>query len=44
MPAHSGRTFSITNPANDAVVAQVADGGADDARAAVAAAATAFPA
>jgi len=44
VPASAGRTFTVRNPADDAVVAQVADGGADDARAAVAAAAAAFPA
>jgi len=44
VPARSGRTFAVTNPAIDAVVAQVADGGVADARAAVDAAARAFPA
>ena len=44
VPARSGRTFAVTNPASDAVVAQVADGGVADARAAVDAAARAFPA
>ena len=44
VPARSGRTFAVTNPATDAVVAQVADGGVADARAAVDAAARAFPA
>ena len=44
VPARSGRRFAVRNPATDAVVAEVADGGADDARAAVAAAAEAFPA
>jgi succinate-semialdehyde dehydrogenase/glutarate-semialdehyde dehydrogenase len=43
VPARSGRTFAVTNPATDAVVAQVADGGVADARAAVDAAARAFP-
>jgi succinate-semialdehyde dehydrogenase/glutarate-semialdehyde dehydrogenase len=43
-PAASGRTFTVRNPATDVAVAQVADGGADDARRAVAAAAAAFPA
>ncbi|MFM8640938.1 MAG: NAD-dependent succinate-semialdehyde dehydrogenase [Planctomycetota bacterium] len=42
--AQSGRRFPVTNPASDAVVAQVADGGVADARAAVEAAARAFPA
>ena len=42
--ARSGRRFAVRNPATDAVVAEVADGGADDSRAAVAAAAAAFPA
>jgi succinate-semialdehyde dehydrogenase/glutarate-semialdehyde dehydrogenase len=44
VPARSGRRFVVRNPATDAVVAEVADGGADDSRAAVAAAAAAFPA
>ena len=44
VPAASGRTFGVRNPATDATVAEVADGGAPDARAAVAAAAAAFPA
>ncbi len=44
VPARSGRTFAVRNPATDAEVAQVADGGLDDARAAVEAAARAFPA
>ena len=44
VPARSGRTFAVTNPATDAVVAHVADGGVADARAAVDAAARAFPA
>ena len=44
VPAASGRTFAVRNPATDATVAEVADGGAPDARAAVAAAAAAFPA
>jgi succinate-semialdehyde dehydrogenase/glutarate-semialdehyde dehydrogenase len=44
VPARSGRTFAVRNPATDAEVAQVADGGLDDARAAVDAAARAFPA
>ena len=43
VPARSGRTFAVRNPATDAEVAQVADGGIDDARAAVDAAARAFP-
>ena len=43
VPARSGRTFAVTNPATDVVVAQVADGGVADARAAVDAAARAFP-
>jgi succinate-semialdehyde dehydrogenase/glutarate-semialdehyde dehydrogenase len=42
--ARSGRTFEVNNPATDDVVANVADGGAADARAAIAAAAAAFPA
>ena len=44
VPARSGRTFAVTNPATDTVVAQVADGGVADARGAVDAAARAFPA
>ena len=43
VPARSRRTFAVRNPATDAEVAQVADGGIDDARAAVDAAARAFP-
>ncbi len=43
VPARSGRTFDVRNPATDATIAQVADGAADDARAAVDAAARAFP-
>ncbi|RLT01101.1 MAG: aldehyde dehydrogenase family protein, partial [Planctomycetota bacterium] len=44
VPARSGRTFVVHNPATDAVIAQVADGDASDARAAIDAAARAFPA
>ena len=44
VPARGGRRFAVRNPATDATVAEVADGGVDDARAAVAAAAAAFPA
>ncbi len=40
--AGDGRTFAVTNPATGAVIGEVADGGADDARAAVDAAAAAF--
>ncbi|MBI2234641.1 MAG: succinate-semialdehyde dehydrogenase (NADP(+)), partial [Micavibrio aeruginosavorus] len=36
--ADSGKTFSVTNPANGAVLASVPDMGAADTRAAVAAA------
>ncbi|MDP0398616.1 NAD-dependent succinate-semialdehyde dehydrogenase [Tsukamurella strandjordii] len=36
-PAASGRTFDVIDPATGAVIARVADAGADDARAAVAA-------
>jgi succinate-semialdehyde dehydrogenase/glutarate-semialdehyde dehydrogenase len=43
VPARSGRAFPVRNPATDAIVAQVAEGGAGDARAAVDAAARAFP-
>ena len=43
VPARDGRTFAVRNPATDAIVAQVAEGSADDARAAVDAAARAFP-
>ncbi|TFC01068.1 aldehyde dehydrogenase family protein [Cryobacterium adonitolivorans] len=39
-----GRTFAVTNPLNDELVAEVAAGTAADAAAAVAAAAAAFPA
>jgi succinate-semialdehyde dehydrogenase/glutarate-semialdehyde dehydrogenase len=41
-PAASGRTFQSTNPATGAVVGEVADGGADDTRTAIEAAADAF--
>jgi succinate-semialdehyde dehydrogenase/glutarate-semialdehyde dehydrogenase len=44
VPARGGRRFTVRNPATDEAVATVADGGLDDARAAVAAAAAAFPA
>ena len=44
VPARSGRTFTVHNPATDEVIAQVADGDASDARAAIDAAARAFPA
>jgi succinate-semialdehyde dehydrogenase/glutarate-semialdehyde dehydrogenase len=44
VPARSGRAFPVRNPATDAEIAHVADGSADDARAAVDAAARAFPA
>jgi succinate-semialdehyde dehydrogenase/glutarate-semialdehyde dehydrogenase len=44
VPARDGRRFTVRNPATDEAVATVADGGLDDARAAVAAAAAAFPA
>ncbi len=44
LDATSGRTFETTNPATGAVLATVADGGPDDARAAVEAAARALPA
>ncbi len=44
VPAASGRRFAVRNPATDESIAQVADGGAEDARRAVAAAAAAFPA
>ena len=43
VPARDGRRFTVRNPATDEAVATVADGGVDDARAAVAAAAAAFP-
>ena len=43
VPARSRRTFAVRNPADDTVIAEVADGGTDDARAAVDAAARAFP-
>jgi succinate-semialdehyde dehydrogenase/glutarate-semialdehyde dehydrogenase len=42
-PAASGAAFPVRNPATDAPLAEVADGGAADARAAVDAAAEAFP-
>jgi succinate-semialdehyde dehydrogenase / glutarate-semialdehyde dehydrogenase len=42
VPAASGRTFPVTNPATGATIGEVADGGADDARRAVDAAAAAF--
>ena len=44
VPARSGRTFEVRNPATDAVIASVADGDADDARIAIEAASQAFPA
>jgi succinate-semialdehyde dehydrogenase/glutarate-semialdehyde dehydrogenase len=43
-PAASGATFAVTDPATGAVLAEVADGGADESRRAVAAAAGALPA
>ena len=43
-PAANGRTFESTNPATGEVLGEVADGGADDTRAAIEAAAEAFPA
>jgi succinate-semialdehyde dehydrogenase/glutarate-semialdehyde dehydrogenase len=42
--ARAGATFAVTNPAGGAVVASIADGGAEDAEAAVEAAARAMPA
>lgn len=42
-PAYSGLTFRVTNPATNAVIAEVANGGAQEAQAAVAAANRAFP-
>ena len=42
VPAASGATFQSRNPATGEVLGEVADGGAEDARAAVAAARTAF--
>ena len=44
LSAASGKTFSVSDPATGALVAQVADGGADEARRAVAAAAGALQA
>ncbi len=41
---HTARTFSVTNPATGARLAEVADGGAEETRAAIEAAAAAFPA
>lgn len=43
-PPRSGRTVAATNPADDSVLAQVADANTDDVHAAVQAARTAFPA
>ena len=43
-PAGSGARFPVTNPATGETLADVADGGPDDARAAIEAAAAAFPA
>ncbi|MEI6776101.1 MAG: NAD-dependent succinate-semialdehyde dehydrogenase [Chloroflexales bacterium] len=43
-PAVGGASFSVDNPATAALLAEVPDGGADDARAAIDAAATALPA
>lgn len=42
VPARSGLTFAVHNPATDAVIARVADGDASDARAAIDAASRAF--
>lgn len=42
--ASSGKTFDVTNPATDEVIARVPDGGADEARSAIDAAHAAFPA
>lgn len=42
--AQDGRTFEVRNPADDSLIAQVADGGAADARLAADAAAGALPA
>lgn len=44
VPAASGATLDVSDPATDTVFAQVPDSGADDARAAVDAASAAFPA
>ena len=44
LPASSGRRFVVSNPATREVIAEVADGGREEARAAVAAAHAAFPA
>jgi succinate-semialdehyde dehydrogenase/glutarate-semialdehyde dehydrogenase len=44
VPAASGNRFAVTDPATGDVIAQVADGGRADARAATDAAARAFPA
>jgi succinate-semialdehyde dehydrogenase/glutarate-semialdehyde dehydrogenase len=41
---HTARTFPVTNPATGAQLAEVADGGAEETRAAIEAAAAAFPA
>ena len=41
--ARSGRTFEVTNPATGELLGSVPDGGADDARDAIAAADAAFP-
>jgi len=43
-PARSGRTFAVRNPATREVIAEVADGDREDARAAIKAAHAAFPA
>lgn len=44
VPAISGRTFVVTNPATGEVIGEVPDGGPEDAEAAIAAAHAAFPA
>jgi len=44
VPAVDGARFAVTNPADGALIAEVADSGAADARAATDAAAAAFPA